>query len=343
MNNLTKIVAAILVAAALALAFVAWWLGSRPPPISAVPAAVIANTSKQYEVVVAARPLAAGKAIATDDISLVALPINPAGAYSQASAVVGKIPLIDIGAGTPITESGLASGLAMKLADGERAVAIPVDELVGAGNRIPAGDYVDVFFTLKQGQEIEKSQSRLLMSRLQVLSYGAAMIGTATHGGSAGTIPNQQTAQSSPQAQSPQQAQQVARTAVLATPVADVNRLLLATQNGKLMLALRNPGDPATPDPALFPVPTAVLIGKKDLTRDQQQAMKEPDNQAFAGIEMGALAGDVKSASSRKPYGNGANNANGVAVQSGAAQIRGVNKSGTVEVIRGTQRESVAF
>jgi pilus assembly protein CpaB len=30
-------------------------------------------------------------------------------------------------------------------------------------------------------------------------------------------------------------------------------------------------------------------------------------------------------------------------VQTGAAQIRGANNSGTVEVIRGTQRESVAF
>ncbi len=338
MNNLTKIVAAILVAAALGLAFVAWWLGSRPPPpISAAPAAVIAGTSKQYEVVVAARALTAGKAIATDDISLVTLPINPAGAYSQASSVVGKIPLIDIGAGTPITESGLASGLAVKLADGERAVAIPVDEIVGAGNRVQAGDYVDVFFTLKQGQEIEKSQSRLLMSRLQVLSYGAAVIGTATSGGSAGVTPNQQTSQSGQQAQSSQQAQQVARTAVLAIPVADVNRLLLATQNGKLMLALRNPSDATTPDPALFPAPTAVLAVKKDLTRDQQQAMKQPDNQAFAGMEMNGLAGDSKSASSRKPY------TNSVAVQTGAAQIRGANNSGTVEVIRGTQRESVAF
>ncbi|WP_442783989.1 Flp pilus assembly protein CpaB [Collimonas fungivorans] len=335
MNNLTKIVAAILVAAALGLAFVAWWLGSRPPPtISAAPVA-IAKASKQYEVLVAARALAAGKAIGTDDISLVTLPINPAGAYSQASSVVGKIPLIDIGAGTPITESGLASGLAVKLADGERAVAIPVDEIVGAGNRVQAGDYVDVFFTLKQGQEIEKTQSRLLMSRLQVLSYGAAVIGTATGGGSAGEMRNQQTSQSSQQAQSAPQAQ-VARTAVLATPVADVNRLLLATQNGKLTLALRNPSDAAMPDQALFPPPAAILIGKKDLTRDQQQAMKQPDNQAFAGMEMSGLAGDSKSASSRKPFNN-------AAVPSAVPRARGANTSGTVEVIRGTQRESVAF
>ena len=276
----------------------------------------------------AARALVAGKAIGTDDISLVALPINPAGAYSQASSVVGKVPLIDIGAGTPITESGLASGLAVKLADGERAVAIPVDEIVGAGNRVQAGDYVDVFFTLKQGQDSEKTQSRLLMSRLHVLSYGAAVIGTA--GGSGGATPPQQAPQTSQPAQA--QAQPVARTAVLATPVADVNRLLLATQNGKLMLALRNPSDEAIPDLALFPSPATVLAGKRELTRDQQDALKLPDNRAFAGIEMNGLAGDSRSPASYK-----------AAAAPRTGGTRGANIPGTVEVIRGTQRESVAF
>lgn len=332
MNNLTKIVAAILVVAALGLAFVAWWLGSRPPPtISATPVASV-KTSKQYEVIVAARVIEAGKAISTDDISLVTLPINPAGAYSQASSVVGKVPLIEIGIGTPITESGLASGLAVKLADGERAVAIPVDEIVGAGNRVQAGDYVDVFFTLKQGQDIDRTQSRLLMSRLHVLSYGAAVIGTAAANGSSGAAPSQQVSQSGQQVPSSQQIQQVARTAVLATPVADVNRLLLATQNGKLMLALRNPSDEAMPDLALFPPPATVLNGKKDLTRDQQEAMKQPDNQAFAGMEMNGLSGDSKPAINRKQNAG-----------PGPALARSATTSGTVEVIRGTQRESVAF
>jgi len=338
MNNLTKIVAAILVAAALGLALVAWWLGSRPPPtISAPPVVAVAKSSRQFEVVVAAHGLTAGKAIATDDISLVTLPINPAGAFSQASSVVGKTPLIEIGVGTPITESGLASGLAVKLADGERAIAIPVDEITGAGNRVQAGDYVDVFFTLKQGQDSEKTQSRLLLSRLQVLSYGAAVIGSATNSGSTGVTPNQQTSQPAPQVQSSQSPQQAARTAVLATPVADVNRLLLATQNGKLTLALRNPSDASAPDPALFPSPTTVLAGKNDLTRDQQLALKQADNKAFAGMEINGLAGDSKSAAGRKPF------ANSVATQAGTGQARGANSSGTVEVIRGTQRESVAF
>ncbi|WP_211443930.1 Flp pilus assembly protein CpaB [Collimonas humicola] len=335
MNNLTKIVAAILVVAALGLAFVAWWLGSRPPPTIVAAPAVAAKSSKQYEVIVAARALEAGKAITTSDISLVTLPINPAGAYDQASSVVGKVPLIDIGIGTPITESGLASGLSIKLADGERAVAIPVDEIVGAGNRVQAGDYVDVFFSLKQAQDIATTQSRLLLSRVHVLSYGAAVIGTATGGGSAGAAPSQQAQQAGQVATVQPQAQQAPRTAVLATPVADVNRLLLATQNGKLTLALRNPSDETISDVALFPQPPAVLTGKRELTRDQQDALKQPDNLAFAGMEMTGLAGDAKSPS-RKPPTN-----NVMAARPPVGEpARG---AGTVEVIRGTQRESVAF
>lgn len=340
MNNLTKIVAAILVMAALGLAFVAWWLGSRPPPTLA-PAPVAAGklSSQHYEVIVAARALEAGKAITTNDISLVTLPINPAGAFDQASSVVGKVPLIDIGIGTPITESGLASGLSVKLADGERAVAIPVDEIVGAGNRVQPGDYVDVFFTLKQSQDIATTQSRLLLSRVQVLSYGAAVIGTATSGGSAGVAPVQQSSsQSSQSAQASPQGQQVARTAVLATQVADVNRLLLATQNGKLTLALRNPSDETISDMALFPPIPAVLSGKRDLTRDQQVALTQPDNQAFAGIEMDGLSSDSKS-SAHKPGGRNL----AAARPAGPASARGAGSTGTVEVIRGMQRESVAF
>jgi pilus assembly protein CpaB len=329
MNNLTKIVATLLVAAALGLGFVAWWLGSRPPPVVHASSVAKAAIAKQYEVVVAARMLESGKAIASDDIRLVSLPINPAGAYSQTSSVVGKAPLIDIGTGTPITESGLASGLAVKLAEGERAVAIPVDEIVGAGNRVQAGDYVDVFFTLKQGQDVDRTQARLLMSRLHVLSYGSAVIGSSAAGGSAGALPAQQSTMQSVQPAPPQQqGPQAARTAVLATPVAEVSRLLLATQNGKLTLALRNPTDETMPDPALFPPPVAALTGKKNLTRDQLEALKMPDNRAFAGVGLVGLAGDSPSSSIRKPVANSG---------------QGHGAPATVEIIRGVQRESVVF
>ena len=346
--NLTKIIAAILVIGALILASVAWWLGSRPA-VAPVASGAVASNSTAYPVVVALRNLDAGKAITTDDVRLVTLPLNPVGAYTQVSAVLGKVPMTAIGTGNLITESLLASGLALKLAEGERAVAIPVDEVAGAGNRILPGDYVDVFMTFKQGQELENSQSRLLLSRLRVLSYGAAVIGSVSSAGSAGsttdgganggsTQQSNQQAAAAQSAQTAQAAQQPARTAVLATPLADVNRLSLAIQSGKLMLALRNPTDKKIPDQALFAPLPVVISGKNGLTHDQIEALSTPDNQAFAGIALTGLAADTKSTLARRSA------APSLAASNPAPRSRRAENTGnTVEVIRGVQRESVAF
>lgn len=341
--NLTKIIAAMLVLGALILACTAWWMGSRPALVP-VASGSVASTAAAYPVVVAMRNIEAGKAIVSDDVRLVTLPINPVGAYGQVNAVLGKIPMTSIGAGNLITGSLLASGLALKLAEGERAIAIPVDEVAGAGNRIQPGDYVDVFFTLKQGQELDKSQSRLLISRLRVLSYGAAVIGdTVVNGAPDGAVNGsaQQPGQQAPpvqSAQAAQAAQQPARTAVLATPLEDVNQLSLAIQSGKLMLALRNPTDEDIPDMALFPTVPVVISGKNGLTRDQIVALDTPVNQAFAGVALTALAGDAKFTAARRLASPP------VATSRSDPKFHHRENTGnTVEVIRGAQRESVAF
>ncbi|KAF3998822.1 Flp pilus assembly protein CpaB [Glaciimonas immobilis] len=349
--NLTKIFAAILVLGALVLASVAWWLGSRPAVTPAASGTPLAATIS-YPVVVALHNLDAGKAIATGDIELVTLPINPSGVYTQTNAVVGKVPMVAIGAGNLITESLLASGLALKLSVGERAVAIPVDEVAGAGNRVQPGDFVDVFVTLKQGQELDKSQSRLLLSRVRVLSYGTAVIGSApadasangTNGanGANDTVAPPSASQQAAAAQTAQAAQaaqaaQPAHSAVLATPVADVNRLSLAIQSGKLMLALRNPADDQVPDVALFPPVPFVLNGKSGLTKDQTEDLNSPPNQAYAGVELTALAGDSKSTARRSPM------APVTTSRSTNPSPRKVDSGNTVEVIRGLKREAVVF
>lgn len=337
--NLTKIIAAILVIGALILASVAWWLGSRPA-VAPVASGATASDATAFPAVVAVHNLDAGKVITINDVRVVTLPLNPVGAYTQVNAVLGKVPMTAIGSGNLITESLLASGLALKLAEGERAVAIPVDEVVGAGNRIQPGDYVDVFITLKQGQELENSQSRLLLSRLRVLSYGAAAIGSvgSTADGSANGGSNPQSNQQAAATQSAQAAQQPARTAVLATPIGDVNRLSLAIQSGKLMLALRNPTDENMPDLALFAPLPVVISGKNGLTHDQIEALTAPDNQAFAGLALTGLAADTKATLVRRPV------APSLATSNQAPRSRRVESSGhTVEVIRGVQRESVAF
>lgn len=82
-----------------------------------------------------------------------------------------------------------------------------------------------------------------------------------------------------------------ARSAVLAVPVADANRLLLGAQQGKLFLALRNPADTGLPDLALFPQSRGVIDPLRGLDAEQQLALQRPENHAFAGIDGDALAG----------------------------------------------------
>jgi pilus assembly protein CpaB len=69
-------------------------------------------------------------------------------------------------------------------------------------------------------------------------------------------------------------------------PVDAVNRLLLAAQQGKLSLALRNPGDAGVPNPELFPQPPPTLAP----LAAQKAALDRPENRAYAGIDTEGLA-----------------------------------------------------
>jgi pilus assembly protein CpaB len=319
MNNITKIVAALLVCAAVLLAALAWWMGtaSAPKP-AAAPVAANSKKTTDYPVVVALRTLPAGKPIDASAVQVMRLPMNPPGAFSEVSAVAGKVSSANIEEGSPVTERMMTRSLAMQLGKGERAIAVPVDEIAGAGNRVEPGDFVDVFFTLKQGQDVDKTQTRLLASRLRVLSYGASVVGAAAS----------PTPTANDSANNKLSARAAAQSAVLAVPVEDVNRVVLAAQSGRLLLAPRHPEDERTPDVALFPQPAPVLHAKPGLSRDQADELKAAENQAYAGVELASLAN------------------NGGAVKMHAVPIAKPhvnNTTSSLEVVRGSKREVVAY
>lgn len=325
MNNVTKVVAALLVFLAVLLGVYALVLASKPAP--EVPNPVQQPLAQDlFPVVVAQKVLPGGQAIDLAAVKTVQLPINPTGGFKDPAELAGKIPRFDIDVGVPVTDASLVKGLTLQLKDGERAVAVSVDEIIGSGNRVTPGDFVDVFFMLKQGQDIGKTQSRLLLSRLRVLTYGQDSVD--------GAAPvADPTVRSAPPA--------VARTAVLAVPTADVNRLLLATQNGRLQLALRSPTDPAVPDPALFPDPPTVLAGKSTLTPEQRESLKAADNLAFAGSELAGLSGDARVAT--VPLARAPAPARPRVQASAPRPAVPAVEQNTVEVVRGTKRETVGF
>ncbi|PRX26544.1 pilus assembly protein CpaB [Paraburkholderia sp. BL18I3N2] len=316
MPNLTKILAGVLIAAALVLGLFAWSLSRRPAPVAVTPA-----TQTSFRVVVATHTLPAGKAITVDDVRVQSLPINPNGAFTDPAQLAGRVPNAEIGAESPVLESQLSSGLAERVEPGERALAVRVDEGNAVGNRLRPGNFVDVFFTLKRdasignGGEIDRTQARLLMSKVRVLAFG-----NATASGDSAGDPNG-----------------MVRTAVLAVPVADIDRLTLAESAGRLIFALRNPKDPEVIDQSVLPaypgvLKTAAHAGAAEPLRDSTRAA--------AGVALDTLSGTANASGA------------GAAARPALPHIplpptrvagnTNSTKSG-IEVIRGGRAETVAW
>lgn len=302
MLKLTRIAAVALIGLAVLLALIAFMIG-RKPATPATVAPVAHNETQAITVVEAVARLPAGEPISANGLRLAQRTAPVPGAATSIAAVTGKVPVQDIAEGSVINGSALAQGFSLQLRPGERALAVPVDELVGAGNRILPGDFVDVFLNLRNAQPSinspgEAAQTRLLLSRLRVLSYGQEDImplATETISDSEADTRNDPRAAditgSGSTHSSSNEAPQPARSAVLAVPVADANRLLLGAQQGKLFLALRNPADTGLPDLALFPQSRGVIDPLRGLDAEQQLALQRPENHAFAGIDSDALAG----------------------------------------------------
>ncbi len=252
----------------------AWYTARAPKP---VPTARVASTALQYPVVVSSKTLRAGEPIPAGSLSVAQLPIQPAGAFSETAEVVGKTPVVTLGSGVPLIGVHLASGLATQVEIGERAVAVTVDEVIGVGNRVMPGDFVDVFVVLKRdGDEVAGTQARLLLSKLRVLAFGPQSVSQAA---------------ARPEEGPGGKRAEPIRTAVLAVPVDSVNPLAVAQQSGRLLLALRHPADPAVPTENLFPPIPPVL---SPVAGKVAPGETSPVDAAAAGLALAGLAGPVR-------------------------------------------------
>ncbi|WGS51396.1 Flp pilus assembly protein CpaB [Paraburkholderia sp. D15] len=320
MPNLTKILAGVLIVLALLLGLFAWSLSRRP-----VPTATPVAAQSSFPVVVAAHALPAGKAITPDQLRVQMLPINPNGAFTDPTQLAGRVPGVEIGADSPVLENQLTSGLAERIDPGERALAVKVDESNAVGNRLRPGNYVDVFFTLKRdggmggmggnSGEIDRTQARLLMSKVRVLAFGNATPGGDTAGDPNGMV----------------------RTAVLAVPVGEVDRLTLAESAGRLIFALRSPKDTEVADQSALPVYPGVL---KTAAHPGSAEPLLDSTRAAAGVALDTLSGSNGSAAAGPrlpplpPH----------LAMPATRVAESVNSTkGGIEVIRGGRAETVAW
>jgi pilus assembly protein CpaB len=193
-------------------------------------------------VVAAAKPLATGARVAAEDVKLVAWPERAQipGSFSTIAAVVNRGLIAPVLENEPLTDSKLASleagaGLPPTIPTGMRAISVPVNEVVGVAGFVVPGTHVDVLVTLKSNED---GTTRVVVSNVEVLTAGTRY--DREKGKSGEAMPS-------------------SVVTLLLTP-ADAERVVLAANQGQLMLALRNPLDK---DPTASPgTHRANLFGK---------------------------------------------------------------------------------
>jgi pilus assembly protein CpaB len=190
---------------------------------------VIANQTKVVEVpkvfvVVAKKNLEMGSVVAEPDVRLVNWPPDSRvpGALDSIDQVKNKSLIASVLENEPITKSKLAeagSGLAPIIRNGMRAMSIKVNEVIGVAGFVTPGTRVDVLVTVRQDRD---SMSRVVVQNVEVLTAGAKY----------------------DDPESRKQGKPIPSTFVTLMVWPDqAERIALASTEGQIMLALRNPLD----------------------------------------------------------------------------------------------------
>ena len=185
-------------------------------------------------VVVAASDLDIGAELRREDIRIVDWPANalPANSISDPKDVVGRGLVLPVIENEPFLPMKLAakdagSGLPPVIPPGLRAVSVRVNEVIGVAGYVLPGTRVDVVATVSPSGQGSDMTSKVILTNVQVLA--------------AGTKIDRETDKNKPMP--------VSVVTMLVNPE-EAERLTLASTEGKIQLALRNPLDktiPATP------------------------------------------------------------------------------------------------
>jgi pilus assembly protein CpaB len=131
------------------------------------------------QVIVAARQIEAGTIIKEADIKVGPWPgAVPAGMATKKEAVLERGAIAAIYAGEPVMENRLAAagaggGLAATIPPGMRAVAVRVNDVVGASGFVVPGMRVDVLISgLPPGVTANNPKVKTLLQNIEVLSAG---------------------------------------------------------------------------------------------------------------------------------------------------------------------------
>ena len=240
-------------------------------------------------VVVASADLSLGTDIKKEDLTVRQFPQGaaPEGSFSQPAELIGRGLIVPVVKNEPILTAKLASkeagaGLPPVIPEGMRAVSVRVNEVVGVAGYVLPGTRVDVVATQSPTDQKQDTISKVVLSNVQVLTAGTRM----------------------EQDQEDAKPVQVTVVTLLVNPE-QAERLALASTEGKIQLALRNPldqGSPNTPGirpSGLMSVSKAATPSTAPRSRTSQakvQPMAQPQIEAPApppAVEM--IRGDKRS------------------------------------------------
>lgn len=182
-------------------------------------------TDPGAQVMVAADDLQVGSRVEEHDVKIIRIPAAdlPPGAPRKRSDVIGHGVIVPISKGEFILPNRLAqenagSGLPSLIPPGMRAVSVRVNEVVSVAGFVTPGTRVDVLLTGNPGGSGEQ-QTTTVLQNVAVLASGHTLERSSTG-----------------------EAQNTAVITLLVTPD-DAQRLTLASSEGHIQLALRNPLD----------------------------------------------------------------------------------------------------
>ena len=207
-------------------------------------------------VVVAGADLPLGAAIKADDLRIVNFPKGqaPEGAYEKPADVVGLGVTIPMVRGEIVLPAKLATkeagvGLPPVIPEGMRAVSVRVNEVIGVAGYVLPGNRVDILATASPTDAHSDTITKVILANVQVLTSGTRM----------------------EQDQEKGKPMQVTVVTLLVYPD-QAERLALASTEGKIQLALRNPLDSSAPETP--GIKTANLMGLTKAPTQQRPSAK---------------------------------------------------------------------
>jgi pilus assembly protein CpaB len=192
---------------------------------------VQAFTKDLGNVVVAKQEIQLGERITAEHLGLAPIPNGSAaeGAFRKTDQLVGRVAITPFGVrevitGLKLAPEGVGAGLSAVIPEGYRAMTVKVDDVVGVSGFVMPGSFVDVVAvilpTAQQGGDNQGPISKIVLQNIKVLASGSKI--------------------DSPENQ---RVPAAVKAVTLQVTPEQAEKLVLASNEGKLQLVMRNYSD----------------------------------------------------------------------------------------------------